>query len=212
MYKRTDFIEERQDALKDFIREHSFATLVSIHEGEPFATRLPTLLVERADGALVIECHIALNNPQWKSLENQTALIIFDGPHSYISPNWYDTKGETVPTWNYVTVHAYGTIKLHRESAWFGNFLRRLTEKHEAPSPEPWTMAKADPDYIKSEFNHIVGIEFTVTRLEGKFKLNQNRTAKDRDGVIEYLSKFGDHDGKLIAQFMQQRQQAEASK
>ncbi|MBI5059997.1 FMN-binding negative transcriptional regulator [candidate division KSB1 bacterium] len=205
MYQRPDFVESREQVLDQFIHEHSFATLVSQHKAEPFATPLPLLLTVRSDGSRVLEGHIAVSNPQWRSLESQSVLAIFHGPHGYVSPSWYDTRREVAPTWNYVTAHVYGVVRLHTDPVWLEKLLRRLIEKYESRLVPPWTLEQADPQFIQSLYPHIVGLELEVARIEGKFKLNQNRTAKDRDGVIAHLKAHGDADGKEIARYMEER-------
>ena len=114
------------------------------------------------------------------------ALAIFAGPQHYISPNWYPGKqehGKEVPTWNYAVVHAYGPLKIIEDAAWLLPFLTRLTDVHEAASPLPWHVADAPPHFIDAMMKAIVGVELKITRLEGKWKISQNRTALDRQGV-----------------------------
>ena len=113
-------------------------------------------------------------------------LTIFHGPHAYISPSWY-ASGPSVPTWNYVDVHAYGTVRLVEDADWLRQLLRRLSERHEARSPVPWRMQDLPETYLKGMLKGIIGLDIAVTRLEGKYKLSQNRPAADRPRVIAAL-------------------------
>jgi transcriptional regulator len=137
--------------------------------------------------------HFARANPAWKNLSPGTdALAIFLGPHAYVSPNWYPSKAETgkaVPTWNYITVHARGRIALHDDAQWLRAHVGRLSETHEAGRPAPWKVEDAPKDYIDGLLRAIVGFELSISRLEGKWKLSQNRTAADIAGVRDALAR-----------------------
>jgi transcriptional regulator len=142
----------------------------------------------------VLQGHIARANTQWRDIvPTVDALAIFAGHQHYISPNWYPgTKehGKEVPTWNYAVVHAYGPLKVVADERWLLTFLNKLTNIHEAGSPIPWKVSDAPEDFIKSLLNAIVGLELPIQRLEGKWKVSQNRTEEERKGVIEGLSKL----------------------
>lgn len=135
--------------------------------------------------------HIALANEQWKTAQpGAQALAIVSGPQAYISPSWYESKarhGRVVPTWNYEAVHLTGTITFHQDSEWLRGFVTRLTERHESGRVHPWAVTDAPPEYIDGQLRAIVGVELTITVIEAKQKLSQNRSALDRAGVVTGL-------------------------
>lgn len=188
MYVPDHFREDRTDVLHQAVREIAFATLVTPGLD---ANHLPMLL---SDG--VLRGHVARANPVWKGGDGE-ALAIFLGPHAYVSPNWYPSKAETgkaVPTWNYLTVHARGSIRWTQDADWLRAHVTALSDAHEAPREEPWKVGDAPASYIDALLRAIVGFELTVTGLEGKWKLSQNREAGDRAGVHEGLSREGRDD------------------
>ena len=132
-------------------------------------------------------------------------LAIFHGPHAYISPQWYET-GPAVPTWNYIDVHAYGTVRLVDDVDWLRELLRRLSERHEARNPTPWRMQDLPEPYLKGMLKGIIGLDIAVTRLEGKYKLSQNRPAADRPRVIVALEAQNGEDAHAIARLMRERE------
>jgi transcriptional regulator len=168
------------------------ATLVTAVGGAFRSTILPMLFEPASSGEGVLLGHVARGNPHWRELADGTqALAIFVGPDAYISPSLYEEKaltGKVVPTWNYVAVQVHGVVTVHHEPDWLRAHVRRLVDRQEAARPEPWSIDDAPADYIDSQVKAIVGIEFAITRLEGKRKLSQNRSAADIDGVIEGLS------------------------
>jgi transcriptional regulator len=191
MYVPAHFRETRPPVLHQAMRKIAFATLVTDGPDGIEANHLPLLLDAEAG---ILRGHVARANPVWKHWQSGTkALAIFLGPDAYISPNWYPTKAETgkaVPTWNYLTVHARGTITLFDDAAWLRGHVAALSDAHEAGRPEPWTITDAPPAYIDSLVKAIVGIEIVITSLEGKWKLSQNRAA-DIDGVRTCLMADG---------------------
>ena len=164
-------------ALYEFVQKYNFGQLVSQVEGRSVATHLPFLF--DADRQ-TLACHLARANPQWREIETQEVLVTFQGPHGYISPCWYTDPG--VPTWNYQAVHVYGTCRLLNENETH-QLLQALTEYHESQIASSWQI-----DYDSSMLKAIVGLEISVTEIQGKFKLSQNRSASDRQGVMENLS------------------------
>ena len=137
------------------------------------------------------------------------ALAIFAGPHAYISPSWYEA-GPAVPTWNYASVHAYGTTRTIADADWLHDLVRRLTVRHEGREPAPpWRMEDLPETYVASMLNGITGIELAVSRLEGKFKLSQNRPAADRPQIIAALEEREDPDSRAVAQLMREREPAD---
>ena len=198
------FSETRTELLVAHIERHDFGLLVSHGEQGLIASQIP-FLVERRDGRLYLQGHLARANPQADDLGPPgEALAIFQGPHAYISPSWYGA-GPAVPTWNYATVHAYGEARAIRDAGWLRGLVGRLTERHEAREPAPWQMRDLPEAYFTSMLEGIVGIEITVSRLEGKFKLSQNRPPADRPRIIAALDQRGDPDSQAVARLMRER-------
>jgi len=207
IYLPPAFTEARPAVLIDHIERHDFGLLVSHGAAGIVASHIP-FLVERQGEELHLLGHLARPNPQVEELRRgEEALAIFTGPHAYISPGWY-AGGPSVPTWNYVDVHAYGTLRLIEEGAWLRRFLRRLTDRHEAANPAPWRMQDLPEAYLDGMLKGIVGLDITVTRLEGKYKLSQNRPAVDRPRVIAALEQRGDADALAVARLMREREPA----
>ncbi|TNC46197.1 FMN-binding negative transcriptional regulator [Mumia zhuanghuii] len=157
-------------------------------DGVPYATRLP--LVWLRDESRVI-AHMALANPHWRTLgDGGAALIVVTGPQAYVSPSWYEAKaehGRVVPTWNYSRVELRGTVRVHRDVAWLRDAVTRLTDLHEQRRAQPWAVTDAPASYVEGQLRGIVGLEVTVTSVEGKAKLSQNRSDADRAGVVAGL-------------------------
>ncbi len=188
MYIPDHFREDRPDVLNDALRRIGFATLVT--QGLE-ANHLPMLV---GDG--VLRGHVARANPVWKQGAGE-ALAIFLGPHAYVSPNWYPSKAQTgkaVPTWNYITVHARGAIAWIQDGDWLRAHVTALSGTHEAGRENPWTVGDAPASYVDGLLRAIVGFELTLAKVEGKWKLNQNRDAADRAGVREGLRRDGHED------------------
>ena len=188
MYTPDHFREDRPEVLADAVRRIGFATLVT--KGLE-ANHLPMLL---QDG--VLRGHVARANPVWK-YGDRAALAIFLGPHAYVSPNWYPSKAETgkaVPTWNYITVHARGSIRWVQDADWLRSHVTALSNAHEGSRAEPWKVSDAPASYVDSLLRAIVGFELAVEKLEGKYKLSQNREAADREGVREAFAREGRSD------------------
>jgi len=176
------------------------ANLITATEGGLMATMLPLVHdgpERRSDlgpwGALL--GHVARNNAQWKTPAVGEALVILAGPDAYISPTWYATKrehGRVVPTWNYITVHAHGRLVIHDDPVWVEANVRRLTGLHEGARAEPWSVDDAPEPYIECQLRAIVGIEILIDRVEGKWKLSQNRSDADIAGAIDGLEATGE--------------------
>ena len=199
MYIPKAFREDDIDTLHTFIRKYSFATLVTQQDGVPFATHLPFLLNTGRGPNGTLLAHMARANPQWHDSNSaKEVLVIFQGPHAYISPSWYEVE-LSVPTWNYAAVHAYGFPRLIEEHEELFNLLKTLIETHEAQFEKPWPFQLPD-DYVQKMMRGIVGFEIEITRLEGKFKLSQNRTASERENVIAALQES--LDTKAVAELM----------
>jgi transcriptional regulator len=186
--------EKRVSVMRELMVAHPLGTLVTLGASGLFASHIPMVLEDDGSQFGVLQGHIARANAQWRDIvPTVDALAIFAGHQHYISPNWYPgTKehGKEVPTWNYAVVHAYGPLKVVADERWLLTFLNKLTNIHEAGSPIPWKVSDAPEDFIKSLLNAIVGLELPIQRLEGKWKVSQNRTEEERKGVIEGLSKL----------------------
>jgi transcriptional regulator len=203
VYLPPHFTETRPEVLLAHIERHDFGLLVTNSDDGLIASQIP-FLVERRGEELYLQGHLARPNPQLAALGQGEALAIFAGPHAYISPGWYEA-GPAVPTWNYVTVHAYGTAQTIEGAEWLRALLRRLSERHEAREAKPWRMDELSEAYVASMLKGIVGIEIAVTRLEGKFKLSQNRPEGDRPRIIAALEARGDAESRGVADLMRKR-------
>jgi transcriptional regulator len=185
MYQPAHFVEQDADALLALMTSAPLATLV--RGGAELAADILPLEVERVGAGWRITGHVARANALWREADGQPVLAIFQGPQAYISPNWYPSKaqhGKAVPTWNYTMVQVHGTLRAIEDPQWLRAFVTRLTERHEGGRAMPWHVADAPDDYLAAMLKAIVGIEIEVTKLEGKFKLSQNRSAEDRTGVV----------------------------
>ena len=186
--------EKRVSVMHSLIVSRPLGTLVTLGASGLFASHIPMILEDDGSQFGVLKGHISRANPQWRDfVPTVDALAIFAGHQHYISPNWYPgTKehGREVPTWNYVVVHAYGALKVIQDHHWLLTNVEKLTDAHEAASPTPWKVSDAPEDFIKSQLNGIVGLELAIQRLEGKWKVSQNRSERERDGVIDGLAKL----------------------
>jgi len=179
MYVPKHFSIEDRDALDRLIRDHPFGLLIAQVGGRPYATHLPFLL----DGERLL-AHVARGNPHWRSMDGKTEMLaVFSGPHAYVSPRWY-AEGPAVPTWNYIAVHVYGAPRVIDDTASVRGLLERLVDEYEAGA---WTVAGQDADYVDRMVRGVVAFELPVQRIEGKFKLSQNRPAGDRQRVADEL-------------------------
>jgi transcriptional regulator len=194
MYIPTSNEENRVSVLQALIASHPLGTLVTSGASGLFASHIPMILQYDGSGFGVLKGHISRANTQWQDfIPTVDALAIFAGHQHYISPNWYPGKaehGKEVPTWNYAVVHAYGPLKVVEDEHWLLTFLNNLTNIHEARSTVPWKLTDAPPDFIKSLLNGIIGLELPIHRLEGKWKVSQNRTERERNGVAQGLAEI----------------------
>lgn len=176
-----------------FIEAHPLAAVVTASASDGLiATHLPLVLDRDAGPMGTLNGHFARANPQWRCMSDGpcAALLIFTGANAYISPEWYRTKEETgkvVPTWNYVAVHAYGTMRVHDDPQFLRQHLETLTRRHEGDRDRPWHVSDAPADYIAQQMKAIVAVSLEVERLEGKWKMSQNRPGADIDGVVRGL-------------------------
>jgi transcriptional regulator len=201
MYVPPSFTESSQQKLHDAIERYSFATLVSGNNEELVASHLP-LLLERevgAHGRLV--GHMAESNPQWQHADATSVLAIFRGPHAYISPTWYEAEN-VVPTWNYVAVHVYGTLRLEDSRERRLAIVRRYVDYYEASMDQPWSLDQVDAEFVDKLLDAIIGFTINIERIEGKWKLNQNHDPARRSKVIQALQETVGNDQRHIAELM----------
>ncbi|MDB5820174.1 MAG: FMN-binding negative transcriptional regulator [Rhizobacter sp.] len=217
MYLPSSFEEARSDVLSEWIRADPFALLTLNGAEGPIVNQIPLhwspAASPEAGSFGVLRGHAARGNAEWKQLRGVEpgdsivlvpAVAVFSGPHAYVSPSWYPSKkvaGKAVPTWNYVTVHARGTLRLVDDATWLRDHLAALTQVHEGGFDEPWSIDDAPADYIDSMIRGVVGLELTVTSLVGKCKASQNRSAEDRRSVIDHLER-GDASQRAMAEVM----------
>ncbi|MBW8771517.1 MAG: FMN-binding negative transcriptional regulator [Gemmatimonadetes bacterium] len=209
MYIPASNAEHRPEAMLDYMEAHPLAALVTSSSEGMIATHLP-LLVDRTRGAHgALAGHIARANPQQRQArDGDEALVIFSGHDAYITPAFYQSKardGKVVPTWNYVAVHAYGTLRFVSDPAALRRHLEALTSRHESSREQPWAVGDAPESYIERMLGAIVGVEIEITRLEGKWKMSQNRAAEDIDGVIAGLEASSDPHTREVAQVVRER-------
>jgi len=186
------------------MRARPFAALVSAGPSGLFASHLPTVLKDEGRYG-VIECHLARANPHCRDLAGGEALMIFQGAEGYITPNWYPSKaegGKVVPTWNFAAVHAYGRPEVVNDADWLRRHVTELTAQQERDQPRPWAPSDAPMNFIDTMLRGIVGFRFAITRLEGKWKMSQNRTPQDREGVVNGLTLRDRGDDREIAELI----------
>ncbi len=195
MYIPSHFAETDTRTLHAWMRSQPLATLITHSENGLDANHIPLHLTAEPGSLGILRGHVARANPLWSHLAAGTeALAVFMGPQAYITPSWYPTKAETgkaVPTWNYVAVHAYGTLRAVDNAAWLRSQLEALTAQSEAAFAKPWHIADAPPDYIARMLTAIMGVEMVISRLEGKRKTSQNQPACNRAGVEAGLRELG---------------------
>ena len=197
MYVPAHFAENDLQLLHDFIDQNSFGVIVSQVEGLPFATHLPFLL-EREDGRYgTLTGHMARANPQCDSAGEQTVLVIFSGPHTYISPSWYEAEN-VVPTWNYVAVHVTGKLQIIRDSSKLYEIVQTLTGKYEKSRLKPWSF-DGMTTFAERLLTQITGFRLEIERIEGKWKLSQNQPIERREKVIAALRERDDSNSNAIA-------------
>jgi transcriptional regulator len=203
MYIPEHFRARDSAATVSFVRANPFAILVSNNEDEPFATHLPLVVREQGGNQLLIRGHFAKANPHWRYLEKQpSCMMIFHGPHAYISPALYANR-ESVPTWNYGAVHIYGNARLFSSPDSMLSVLHDLIQTFEPAYAQQWT--SLDETYRERMLRQIVGFEITATKIEAKFKLSQNRTQEDQANVIESLGQSADSVVSGVAHLMQEQ-------
>jgi len=207
--------ENRVPVMHALMASQPFATLVTLGSSGLFASHLPIVLDPDGSEFGTLNAHISRANTQWRDLvPSVDALAIFAGHHHYISPTWYpETRehGKEVPTWNYVVVHAYGPLKLIEDTHWLRKHVESLTNIHEAASPVPWNVSDAPADFIQSLLHGIVGLELPIRRMEGKWKVSQNRTESERQGVLEGLTRLDTPESRAMKALVEEKLKASQS-
>jgi len=206
LYLPAHFEESRIDVLHALMRARPLATLVTLCDSGLEANHIPVETLSEPAPHGLIRGHIARANPLWRTYRAESeALAIFQGPQVYISPSFYPSKqetGEVVPTWDYAVVHARGALRFVQDAAWLRELVARLTDAHEAARPLPWKMDDAPPPYIEKMLSLIVGFEFSIVSLAGKWKISQNHPAANRQGVVSGLRTAADADSRGIADML----------
>src|SRR5215470_2098279 len=206
MYQPSAFREDRIEVQHALIRAHPLGLLITSGPAGLLANLFPFLVDADGSEKGTLRLHIARANPQWKELEAiEECLVVFQGPQDYVTPSWYATKRETgkvVPTWNYVTVHAWGRPRVMNDDSWLRRQIEDLTNSRETQRTEPWLVSDAPDDFVAMQMRAIVGIEIPVSRIEGKWKMSQNRPEADRAGVIAGFREAGD---EAIAALVEER-------
>lgn len=182
MYTPKHFAISDHEELLRFVRNNAFGQLTSSCNNRPEASHLPFLVAQGGERLL---CHLARQNPQLNTIDGQQVLVIFSGPHAYISPRWYTSPG--VPTWNYQTVHVYGVARTFTDDERLMSLVNELSEKYEAGADAPW-----QPEYSPKLLRAIVGVEIEITEMQGTYKLSQNRPQQDRQQVVDALTAEGE--------------------
>lgn len=195
MYVPNHFKEADIGRLHETIRQIKLGTLVTVGATGLIASHVPMLIEPEPAPYGTLVGHVARANPHWReAAAGPPALAIFLGPNTYISPAWYATKrqtGKVVPTWNYVAVHAYGPLQFYDDADRLLALVTRLTDTHEAKRRDRWHVADAPPAYTRSMLQAIVGFELPIARLEGKWKMSQNRPVEDIPGIVDALRQEG---------------------
>ncbi len=195
MYTPAYAKNENEEDLKDFIRKNGFGIVVSTVDGKLWATHIPLILVgDKLQG------HISRGNKQWRALpQNEEVMVIFQGPHTYVSSSWYDH--ENVPSWNYLAVHVYGKAHMQSEEELIES-LRQLTNKYEKDSVHPISVDTMSKKFLHTELRGTIGFEITIERMEASYKLSQNRDEKNHTQIISELEKRGDENSVSVANEM----------
>jgi transcriptional regulator len=203
MYQPSTFREDRIEVKHDLIRAHPLGLLFTAGPAGLIANPFPFLIDSQNSELGTLRVHIARANPQWRELEMvEECLIVFQGPQDYVTPSWYATKRETgkvVPTWNYATVHAWGRPRVMNDDAWLRRQLDDLTLSREGSRPAPWKVDDAPSDFVAAQMRAIVGVEIPISRIEGKWKMSQNRPEADRAGVLAGFRERGEAGESMAA-------------
>jgi transcriptional regulator len=204
MYQPKHFEETRLDVLHRLIEQQPLGLLVTVGDAGLNLNHIPFELDATRGEFGTLLCHVARNNPVWQEAPGVLeSAVVFQGPSGYISPNWYPGKAEhhkVVPTYNYAVVHAHGVLSVKDDPHWVRGMVERLTRRMEAQQPQPWHVSDAPADFIATQLKHIVGLELRITRLSGKWKVSQNRSAQDQQGVVAGLQALGTDAADALAE------------
>jgi transcriptional regulator len=213
MYVPKHFEETSVEVLHELIRAHPLGALVTSSSNGLNANHIPFIVHPEPEPYGTLRGHIARANPLWRDFSlGVESLVIFQGPEAFISPSWYRTKTETgkvVPTWNYAVVHAHGALRIVDDRAWLSGLVEQLTNRNEAERPNPWKVTDAPAAFIAQMLGAIIGLEIPIARLVGKWKVSQNRPARDREGVVEGLMREDRDSALAMAKLVQQAQDGE---
>jgi transcriptional regulator len=204
MYQPPHHREDRLDVQHELIQNHPFGLLISTGADGLLANAIPFLLQVALGPIGTLEAHMARANGQWRDIDGQRVLVVFQGPQSYVSPSFYETKRETgkvVPTWNYAMVQVRGIARLRTDSAWLEKQIQVLTTQHETGRTPSWAVSDAPRTYIESQLRGIVGVEIEIASIEGKWKVSQNRPEADRKGVADGLSQTNPAMASLVKRY-----------
>ena len=208
MYLPSHFEETRAEVLHQLIRSHPLGALVTFGADGLNANHVPFEIDPHPAPLGTLRAHVARANPVWRQFSREVEpLVIFQGPQTYITPSWYQTKKETgkvVPTFNYIVLHAYGAMRVIEDAGWLRKFVGGLTDRFEASRAQPWAVTDAPEDFIAMQLRAIIGIEISVTRLIGKWKTSQNRPAADQKGVVAGLRESDDAVAQAMAAAVEQ--------
>lgn len=203
MYQPPLFREDRVEVQHDLIRTHPLGLLISVGPAGLLANPIPFLVDAERGEFGTLRCHVARANEQWRELEiAPDCLVVFQGPQDYVTPSWYATKRETgkvVPTWNYATVHAWGRARVIEDAGWLRAQLDELTLLREGPRRAPWAVEDAPAPFVAAQLKGIVGLEVQIARMEGKWKVSQNRPEADRAGVLQGFRESGEAAAPMAA-------------
>ncbi|MCM3601785.1 FMN-binding negative transcriptional regulator [Robertmurraya korlensis] len=202
MYIPNHFKIDDEEVIYEFMEKYGFATLFTQHKGEPYATHLP-LMLNKSEKA--IYGHFARPNEQWRDVENQQVLVVFQGPHCYISPSWYETT-RAVPTWNYVSIHLYGKMEIVEDREVIFESLNNLVNKYESPDSS-YNLNVVEPSFIEGMSKGIVAFRIKITKMEAKAKLSQNHPVERQELIIKQLENTSQHDNLQVATLMKKNLQ-----
>lgn len=209
MYQPPHFREDRLEVQHALIRAHPLGLLVTNGKTGLLANPIPFVLDEAASPLGTLRAHLSRANPQWRDFDpEQEALVVFQGTETYITPSWYATKRETgkvVPTWNYAIVQAYGRMQVKDDPEWLLRQITAMTSAQEASRQEPWAVSDAPAEFLTAQMKGIVGVEIEISRIDGKWKVSQNRPEADRRGVAEGLRKAMTADALHMAELVDNR-------
>jgi transcriptional regulator len=203
MYQPPHFREDRLDVQHALIRAHPLGLLVTFGGAGLVANPVPFVIDPSASPLGTLRAHLSRANAQWRDFDpDHEALVVFQGAEAYITPSWYEAKrqhGKVVPTWNYAMVQAYGRLRVMDDPEWLLGQISTMTAAQEAAQPEPWSVGDAPPPFVAAQLKGIVGIEIDITRIEGKWKVSQNRSEADRQGVSAGLRLAEDDASRAMA-------------